>query len=78
MIHDEVSISISQHIDLNNTDNNTHSPDRILHGGEYFDDIGLSEIRNIRRNERDGELLFPRDRLHRMVVDKGLCRPNNY
>ena len=70
MIHEEVSISISQHIDLNITHNNTHSPHGILHGEEHFDDIGLTEIRNIGRNERDGEQLFPRDKLHRRWLTK--------
>jgi hypothetical protein len=47
----------------------------ILNGGEHFDDIGENELRRIRRTEREANNVVPRQKLHNMVLDRGLCRP---
>ena len=75
LAQDEVNISSVSHIELRRNPNNTHSPDGILNGGEHFDDIGENELRRIRRTERETNNVVPRQRLHNMVLDKGLCRP---
>ena len=76
LAQDEVNITLVSHLELSHSPENTHSPDGILHGGEHFDDIGQAQMRTIRRRERERENLIPRQRLHNMVLDKGLCRPS--
>ena len=73
---DEVTISLNEHIVLTTNPDNTYSPEGILHGGEHFDDIGPSQVRAVRRSERNYDNHLPREILHKMVVDQGLSRPN--
>ena len=77
MAQDEIAISMNEHLVFTATSDNTHSPEGILHGGEHFDDIGRTQVRAMRRSERENENNFPRQKLYKMVIDKGLCRPTN-
>jgi hypothetical protein len=55
---------------------NHSSPEQLLHGGEHFDDVSRTLIRQMEREEmRVGEDFLPRDILHDSVIEQGLTRP---
>jgi hypothetical protein len=59
-------------ISLEASDNNSHEPTDLLHGGEHFDDVN----RNIRRQlQRNNSQVLPQKKLHESVVNQGLRRP---
>ena len=75
LAQDQVHITVNSHIELAETEDNPHSPQGILHGGEHFDDVGQSTLRALRRSETEEANTCARDKLHRMVVDGGYKRP---
>jgi hypothetical protein len=55
---------------------NDLSPEQLLHGGEHFDDINRALLRQLQRQDMNGnDVVLPRDILHDSVVEQGLTRP---
>ena len=72
---DKVNIAMNSNVELVHHEDNLLSPDALLHGGEHFNDVGPSFLRQLRRNKNESFNLEPRQKLVNMVINGGFRRP---
>jgi|TARA_B110001450_G_C17308297_1_gene354374 hypothetical protein len=70
------NISLQQH-EIFQEEENIIIPNKLLHGGEHFDDVGANEIlREVYCMSMKNRIAsLPRDLLKEMVTNQGLVRP---
>ena len=70
---DEAEIASNGGIPLEQTEDNSFSPEQLLHGGEHFEDVPNYYRQQYARLQSDD--ILPRDLLYGMVMEQGLKRP---